>query len=223
MPAQIFISSAVRNGKPQKLGTGDTDYANTLAKALKKNGQDAQYMMKLVDENSIYRHIFKEAKKSKKKPILHILINPPALGSAFSRKGLEKFKKNGGEVVITVVEFVRATMSDRHRLDIINKLDLAKEVIFLDDNDKNQAIAFNKDKSKRKILSSATVISVPATVSIKTKPPEERNGDIISFGMIRGGKGLQEHVLPLAKLIKKSKDPLVNQKKSNNSWQSSNS
>ncbi len=221
MKTKVFISTASIHQTSNQEGTGDIDYAKTLSASFQENGQDAEFLLSQhSEEEEVYNYIYNDSNKSAN-PILHILINAPGLGTAFSRKGIESFKeKGGGKVVITVVEFVRGNMKDEHRALALENIDLAEEVIFLDDNDKKRAIEFNKTRStispyaaaKNKILEESLVIPTPATVDVISKSQDEKGGDILSFGMIRKGKGFNK-IINLAKLIKESKDGRINTKK----------
>lgn len=209
---KIYISTASPQFSSTQDGTGDIDYAKTLIESFKNSGQDAEFLLENSEEK-IYSSILSESTRKGSSPILHILINSPGLGTAFSRKGIEDFKKKGGRVVITVVEFVRGNMTDQHRRLALQNIDLAEKIIFLDDNDKNEAIKFNNSPDKDRILQESSVIPVPATVNVTSdKSLDEKGRDIMSFGMIRTGKGFSS-VISLAKLIKASGNEKCKHKK----------
>ncbi|GAA5253123.1 hypothetical protein [Candidatus Rickettsia kedanie] len=145
------------------------------------------------------------------------MINAPTIGFSFSEQGLKKFKENGGVIVATAVEFASRIAAPNLKLDTLKYLSYADQVIFLDENDKKQAIKYQQrhDKHNRALnnkLLESQIINVPSTVPVSDKRPEERGHDIISFGMIKAGKGFA-HVRKLAELIKDSPDPLMKDKK----------
>lgn len=200
-------------------GSGDIDYTKTLEQSLKKSlGKESNvhYLQGMNNEKVIFEHIEKNTPTSDKK-VLHMMINAPTIGFVFSEQGLKKFKENGGIIVATAIEFASRNATPNLKPDTLKYFSYADQVIFLDENDKKQAIEYQQrhDKNNRALnnkLLESQIINVPPTVPVSDKKPEERGHDIISFGMIRAGKGFA-HVRKLAELIKNSNDPLMKDKK----------
>lgn len=218
---QVFISTAHKDPKDELSGTGDVDYATALQESLNvKTPGSAIYIRKIFSEAQIYAYV--RAHQATENPILHVMINAPRTGFAFSPTGLERFKRSGGTIVMTAVEFYKHEGRDPSYIsDSLAYLQKADKVIFLDEQDKKSAMeslhldtraGFSDSKEFADRLSKALVIPVPPTVLVGALDPETRGGDIISFGMIRVGKGLA-HVIKLANLIKNSQDARVQNKK----------
>ena len=199
----IFISTAHKNQYDEQAGTGDIDYARTLAEKLKESYQNTNSseevacIQHLHNEDEIYTYIEKTKSKN---PILHIMLNPPYTGSAFTVNGLVEFKKrNNCKIVITSIEF--AKYSEHLKTEACNYFEIADHIIFLDDNDKEKAKEFSGSRSVD--ICSASVIPVPATIPEipGLKPSGERGNNVLFFGMIRKAKGIG-YLLELAQLIK---------------------
>jgi hypothetical protein len=102
MPTKVFLSAASKTLKLQISGTGDIDYANTLSESFCAAGQNAEFVnMQSNSQNDIYSHIWQTSKQEAVSPILHILINSPDLGNAFTRRDIKNFKQQGGKVMCT--------------------------------------------------------------------------------------------------------------------------
>ena len=206
MPS-IFISTAHENQDDEQVGTGDVDYAHTLAERLKElyqiyNGsEEVDCIQHLHDENTIYKYI--EETKSKN-PILHIMLNPPYTGSAFTLDGLLRFKeRNNCKIIVTAIEFAKYDFYLKSKA--FSYFNIANHIIFLDDKDKEQAEEFSK--SKLSSMCSTSVIPVPATIPNipGLKPSRERGNNILFFGMIRKAKGIG-YLLQLAQLIQTNQE-----------------
>ena len=205
MPS-IFISTAHKNQDDEQAGTGDVDYARTLAEKLKElyqstyGSDEVDCIQHLHDENAIYRHVIEKTKS--KNPILHIMLNPPCTGSAFTVEGLVKFKEQSNcKIVVTSIEFAKYNWS--LKTQAFSYFKIADHVIFLDDNDKEKAEEFSTLSG----VCNTSVIPVPATIPEipGLKPSEERGNNILFFGMIRKAKGIG-YLLNLAQLIKTAQE-----------------
>jgi hypothetical protein len=144
------------------------------------------------------------------------MVNAPITGFMLTPEGLEEFKKQGGHVVITALEFAKhetyrdPTEGASRALNTFLMLEKADQVVFLDENDKKSAEIYAKKLGKS--LPPAQVIAVPPTVPLARKALADRGKDIISFGIIRHSKGLNQ-VCALARLIKDSKEASVSSNK----------
>lgn len=213
----IFISTAHKDPNDELSGTGDVDYAEALKNSLNlKNSGSTTYIRNMFSESQIYAHIRKH--QATEIPVLHVMINAPRTGFAFSPEGLENFKRSGGMIIMTAIEFYKFEHRDHtHILDSLKYLKKADKIIFLDEIDKKSALeqtqrlGLANDADFVQKLTESRVIPVPPTILVTTET-QARGGDIISFGMIRAGKGLA-HVIKLAQLIQKSADEQVKNKK----------
>lgn len=211
----LFISTVYENPLDERSGTAEVDYAKTLADAIHAGGKSVCCMRGFLTEQSVYEYVW--ANTDSENPTLHIMMNPPWTGSAFSPAGLKEFKELGGKVVVTVME-VNIHHEDNTTLkSTLAVLKEADNIIFLDASDKENAIKFqlNNDPLNTRLkmlLQAASVIPAHPTIGRISNELNERGGDILFFGSIRAGKGLA-HVIKLANLIKSSTDPAVNQKK----------
>lgn len=204
----IIISTAPPSQEDDTAKSGDIDYAATLVKSLQARGLNCTFLRGAASENEL---------TPSPSSLLHIILNCPKTGCGFSLESLQTFKASGGRVMVTVVEFAKYR-NVSFKLQTIGYLKLAEQAIFLDEVDKGEAIRFvnnNREENSAKLLSlleRAQVIAVPPTVTLCSTPPAARAGNIISFGMLRQGKGIS-HVIKLAKLIKASHDPELQKKR----------
>lgn len=215
----VFYSTADTEQWGAVSGTGDVDYGNALKNALNHAVPGAACFLNQFDnEQDVYAYIEKHKKNAT--PILHVLKNAPRIGSAFTIEGLTAFKKTGGKVVVTAVEFNKHRWSrggDQLKKDLLEAIRVSDEAVFLDELDKKAALealsSFSSGNAELKTkLERAKIICVPPTVTIKIPPSLARGSDIISFGMVRTGKGLA-HLRKLAGLIKQSDNPMMKDKK----------
>lgn len=208
----IFISTAHKNSRYEQDQTGDVDYATKIAEILERKGEKITYIRNVFDENKIYDQL-KDAQKINPDAqiILHIMINAPHTGAAFSIEGLQQFKQETKvNIVITAIEFEKVTCDKKQTLQYC---ECADSIIFLDEMDKYSAICHYRAQKKYSALcfeklKNAAVISVPPT--IPTSISQNANSansesNILVFGMIRHGKGFS-HVIKLAELIKAHQD-----------------
>jgi len=208
---KVFVSVANLCAADEVEGTGDIDYAQAITRQY-TNSVPCELISQLHDENAIYRHVFAQT-PANHTPILHLMLNLPRTGSAFTPAGLEQFQQRGGRLILTVIEFAKPNIVNL-RSDFLAYMRVAETIIFLDEMDKNAAIKSIEPQELSLLdkTTAAKVIAVPATVPLIDTPVEQRGGNILSFGMIRQGKGF-EHQLNLARLIKSSSDPVMNSKK----------
>ena len=224
MPYTIFISTFHKIQQDERSGTGDVDYAKTLAKIINQsNIEDTtrkhschyieSQLFKTYSEESIYHFI--EGQKANDSPILHILLNAPNVGFGFTAQGLTDFKARGGRIVMTAVEFKKH--AELHlKIDTLTRLQYADSIIFLDKFDKEEAIKVAathfQDAIFLKKLKYAAIMPVPATIQPDVLPIEKRGLNIGFFGIIRKGKGF-DHILRLAILLKQSREHLLQGRK----------
>jgi hypothetical protein len=117
------------------------------------------------------------------------MINPPRTGMAFSAQGLRQFKQETqATLIITVIEFEKLKPAEQSMGQAL--IQEADKLIFLDEYDRTAAAQYD-----------AAIIPVLPTIPCLTADFDTRGNDIISFGMIRVGKGLGL-ILELAKQIK---------------------
>ncbi len=232
MPS-IFISTAHKNAKDEQEGTGDIDYARTLAKQLQDSFKESsvqpsssstsssveesvsanivECIQGIHEEETIYQNIreFKAKHPQNREPIiLHIMINPPKTGCAFKPENIEKFKKETGvKVVITSIEF--AKYDEQQKSQAANYFEVADQLIFLDEYDKQAAKSYIPYELLPK---NTSVIPVQATIPEipELREPKDRENNILFFGMIRQAKGIG-YLLQLAEL-KKDTDQLKDMK-----------
>ncbi len=218
----LFFSTAHPDSHDEQSGTGDVDYTQALADTINSQKfvrQKACYIRGIFDEKVIYKYIKEHA--ANRSPILHVMINAPRTGFAFTVEGLTRFKQLGGQLVVTAVEFAKHRYHPepaalQYQRTTLEYLKIADQIIFLDEIDKDAAIAFQQthfsgDRLLLNKLQTAKVISVPPTIPPLVDTPPQ-GGDIISFGMIRVGKGLA-HVIKLARLISETEEPQMSHKK----------
>lgn len=215
---EVFVSSA----NTEISGIGDVDYATAVVDGMNQTAPGrCVYLKGIHKEHEIYAHI--EKHKATKHPVLHIMNNraTTGAGSVFTTEGLRGFKTTGGKVVMTPIEFAkysdRGAQGHAAMKELISYLDVADEAIFLDEFDKQSALDTmmflygNQKQALAEKIKRALVIAVPPTVIIEA-PKAEREGHVISFGMIRPGKGLA-HLRKLALLMQNSSDPKMNKRK----------
>lgn len=141
----IFISTAQRNVNYDTPKTGDIDYAHSIVKELNTLQPNTASMTEgLYSEAEIYQYVLQQ-----QNPILHVMLNPPFTGMAFTPEGLKSFREKGGRVVITAIEFAKFEGRENEYLKeygihpqklILQFLEQADEAIFLDENDKKTAL-----------------------------------------------------------------------------------
>ena len=203
---KIFISTAHKNSEDEQSGTGDVDYATAIFEETNKilPGQVSR-ISGLFLEQDIYKHI---KENGAAQPTLHIMINPPRTGMAFTAAGLKGFKEETeAKIIVTTIEFAKLCNNPTGPLDIaagLELLNIADQIIFLDSHDKDSAYV-HADLNLKQKIDQATVIPVLSTIEPLAVPLVERGRDIISFGMIRVGKGLGL-VIELAQQLKLSGD-----------------
>lgn len=233
---QVFISASSKNPHDELPGTGDIDYMQTVCNGVNNETPfEAIPIQGMHDEREIFAFI--NAKKNSTQPLLHLHLNFPGTGTVFSLEGLKAFKARGGKLVITAIEFSKYSSSSGYKKTILQYFELAESILFLDETDKQDAIEnFSKlalyDSIDRKEISDRTVGRVSTHITenkklheklkqsqivqlmptIPTVPGHRLGQNIISFGMIREGKGFA-HLIKFAKLLKKSKDALLSGKK----------
>ncbi len=201
LPASVFLVAASASWSSSHRRTGDIDYAATLQRTIEK---ETQRKVILIEKARNPEKILQEMKKSSPPAILHLLINPIPIGTGtlLTPADLKKFKAEGIKIVITAIDFAKYDKLSKHNVQqqtITSYLKMADQVIFLDEFDKHSAIQF-ADTSLQQKLSGAKIIPVPSSVPNKLLEEEKRGKNIISFGMIRKGKGLI-HVTKLATLL----------------------
>lgn len=221
----IFITTACKEKSYGQDQTGDIDYAKTLKENLKKRGINIFLIEDPDNEESFFNEISKKTPKGSQ-PILHLMLNPPNTGCMLSPERIQQFKDAGGKVVITVVEFAKNIVGSDGLGQLIWKKDKATqkllpdivmeylrkadEAIFLDENDRDTANKYAEKYANMHAIApffpNSTVIDVPPTVPVSAIKPSERGKDIISFGMIRRGKGTG-FLIQLAQLIMVSNHP----------------
>ncbi len=199
----IFLSTLNKSQKVDQTGTGDIDYTRSIETMINlKYPGICHYIHNQLDEAAVYAHI--ERHRSEFPPILHIQLNAPDIGFGFTRAGINAFKARNGKIVMTAIEFKK--YGERaHKKIMLDYLELADEIIFLDEFDKKEAIKtalfFEMEELFQEKLSYAAVIPVPPTINLDLLPLEKRGSYIGFFGIIRKGKGL-DHIVRLAVLIK---------------------
>jgi hypothetical protein len=209
----VVISTAPRDASFAHEKTGDIDYARTIAQQLyQQQGVPAKLLEGYQSEEEIFQAV---ATASPNNPsILHLMVNCPNIGTMTTPQKLKQFKENGGKLVITVIEFAKhAGRYSGNQLQEMTAeyIAIADHVIFLDENDFNCAKKHCKNHDIA--LPKTSVINVPATIAIPSNSSAMREGGhILSFGMIRNGKGVA-HLIKLAQLIKNSDHHLVKNKK----------
>lgn len=201
----VFIIAAPSHSDFDKPNTGDIDYARTLATHIQSHyKKNVTLITQAGSSQSIFQQIWRNSDSNK--PILHLLLNPsaPFTGCMITPLELAAFKNKGGKVVISMIEFAKydewGPEGKEPQIKALSYLDNADEIIFLDEYDKKSACNQANLKWLKK-LNHAKVISVPATIPINTQPLHRHGKDIMSFGMIRKGKGLDTVVLKLAELL----------------------
>lgn len=192
--------------------TGDVDYTKSIMAELQKHGLDARfYASESETGKEQIEKILKQSKKENTKPVLHVVLNAGWFGmfagGAFEAEDLKYFKENGGEVIITGLEFKKDTISQNmaNKEGFKERFACADKIIFVDEIDKESCLSdelFQEEKMKEKIKN-AHVIPVPSTVEIskQNKHLKERGRDILSFGIIRGYKNIEKLNLDLAEKL----------------------
>jgi hypothetical protein len=200
---KVFISTAHIDPQDEQDNTGDIDYAKAIyEESSKLLPEQVCRISGLFKEQEIYAHIEERADIE---PVLHVMINPPRTGMAFTSEGLRAFKeKNKAKIIITAIEFAKLINNKDSTINIANGLKIlsvADQIIFLDSNDKDVAYVFADQSLKSKINQASIVPVLPTIEQLLTVPIQNREKNIISFGMIRVGKGLGLVIL-LATMLK---------------------
>ena len=214
----IFIIAVPKEGHDLSLQAGDGAYVKTLACHIEKEKK-----VTLITAAKSPTDIFKpisESIQGVKKPIVHLIINtgPPYTGCRITPEEWKSYKEQHAiSIVITVIEFAKhAEFESQHATPMqglmLEYLEVADRIIFLDEEDRSCALK-KSESSPFSAIQQAEVIPVPATAPICTLPLTKRGKDIISFGMIRKGKGLGSHVKKLAEKIRDSKEKHIKNKK----------
>jgi len=96
-------------------------------------------------EKDIYSFI--EAEKNSHHSILHIMLQLPIIGSAFSLEGLTHFKSmgKGQRLVITPLLLSHPSMTKALKQETLKYLALADSIVFTNEADKKEAIALCKE------------------------------------------------------------------------------
>jgi len=228
---KIYISSAKKSGKPLNLMAGDTDYVETLVRDLRSKIGDEEVvlieddMRKAAIANNkspiiTGDQIFNELLTKREPGILHLMLNLPSTGAAYSLEHLQKLKEHGYKIVISCIEFMRYVgRNEDLQTKAIELMNIADQVIFLDRPDQQAAMTFllklksssssslvdeNSEKSSaEEAIRNSTIIPVPCTTPTTQKVWSKRPANVISFGAIRRGKGLP-HLIKLAELFKEA-------------------
>ena len=200
---EVFISTAHQDPKDEQVNTGDIDYAGKIFQLTNQiSPGKIDLIRELFEEQKIYEYIEKNGAPS---PTLHIMINPPKTGMAFSIDNLQAFKeKHNVKIIITVIEFAKF-IDTKEAFNNINKtlkfLNIADQIIFLDNSDKDNAYIFANQSLKSKIQQGSVIPVLPTIEQVTSIDPLMREKNIVCFGMIRTGKGLGL-VIELAKQLK---------------------
>lgn len=203
----LVISSESPFEQDNQIKSGDCDYATQLSLAVQRS------------QPSLVTHYFKNntcenmrAILQQKGPIsFHLMLNAPRTGFAVSQEYLIQLKQRGVTIIITAIEFAKHEDINLKQ-QTLAYMKLADKIIFLDDEDKTQAINFATSRgSEITALTQASVIPVPPTVAPQNISTKKTASNIMCFGMLRRGKGFA-HIIRLAELIKSSDEVLVNQK-----------
>lgn len=199
----VFMSCQAPHEVDSLDKTGDVDYTNTCIEKLHDSDVDISHFN--FNDKDMVAKLFKNDGKNK---IFHLMLNAPKTGFGIPLEFLNKLRSQGVKIVVTALEFAKY---DRQKLkhDMLKYFDLADKIIFLDENDKNQALQFSsvypsKVGKSVELIKSASVLNVPPTISEKNITTEKQDANIMCFGMLRKGKGFA-HVLHLAELLKESK------------------
>ncbi len=202
----IFFSTLHKVHKDEVAGTGDIDYTLSIEASMNRIYRESCcYIREKKTEQEIFEFI--EQHRANDAPILHIMVNAPNIGLGYTEQGLKDFKSKNGRLVITAVEF-RKYSSPEQKKEVLDRLQYADEIIFLDEFDKQDALFnvvthFPTSADFLAKIGNAIILPVPATVAPNLLPITKRGHNIASFGILRAGKGL-DHVLRLAKLLKKT-------------------
>lgn len=216
--APVFIVATSDDLGYVKTMTGDIDYARVLASSMQQFYHNkVKLILEAKSVQDIYNVIKKESTSSPNPPILHLLLHPKPhrTGSMLQPKDLAEFKLQGGRVIVTAIEIAKFADGRLGGLEAqaraTSYFEVADQVVFLDENDKQCAIEIAGQGLKNK-LKCSPVIPVPPTIPVSSKPLKQHGKNIISFGMIRSHKGF-EHVLKLAALLGESKESKLQNKK----------
>lgn len=187
--------------------SGDCDYAKQLKHSIERAFPNSvtHYFMKNTYEGM-------QKLLEQKVPItFHLMLNAPRTGFAVSIDFIRQLKQKGVPVIMTAIEFAKHQDDDLKERTMAY-LQHADAIIFLDEEDKAQAIDYTRTKGDvPDALTRASVIPVPPTVAPENISTKKYGSHIMCFGMLRRGKGFG-HIIHLAQLIKNSKNSLVNQK-----------
>ena len=206
--SEVYLVTESPGADYNKGQTGDVDYAKNIALYLRE-----QYQLTVTCVHNDSRVILDGAMaKGGTKPIVHLLLNAPHTGFALDIAYLSKLKASGIKLVITVLEFAKH-LEAKLKKQTLDHLNLADQVIFLDENDKQDALetAMVSHPLLSTKIESASVLVVPPTISPAYISQEKNAADIMVFGMIRAGKGMA-HVLQLANIMKESPEKSLRSK-----------
>lgn len=183
---------------------GDFDYANSLSRHV--------YQSQHISDSSlsgkeIINLITDDAEKIGETPVLHLMLSflkeELFTGSSISLEDLREFRKKNpnGRIVITFIEYAKASVyENRKSLEIIDEYARnADKVIFIDEKDQEVALSTSLVKQ----IQDSTVIHIPNTVSCEEFPDIINRGkNILSFGIIRPYKGIEDKILLIARMLK---------------------
>lgn len=210
---QVFIAASSKNPEQELPGLLDVDYTQAVI-----NNVEAETAFNVVpiqgmhNEKEIFSYI--DAKKNTSSPILHLHLNVPNVGTAFTLEGLGAFVKCGGKLVITALDFFKYSNEDKKIM--LQYLSLANTIVFLDDVDKEDAIhaltkiTIPESKHLGEMLAESIVAPCMPTVPVYSR--KHSLGNIISMGAL-DSEDRFNHILKLARLIQKSKEIEINTKK----------
>lgn len=134
----VYLSGATHDLSPEKTGTGNVDYQNTLAQHLKERFSETfRLIEKMNDEKEIFDLI--EQTKATHHPLLHIIINAPNTGCLFTIDRLKAFKERGGRLVITVLDHDKQNDSSLKK-QTNDYIELADHCILLDSSNKRSVL-----------------------------------------------------------------------------------
>lgn len=140
-------------------------------------------------------YIDKILDNSDNKKILWLNLRPPESGFLFFPDDLERLKRNGIKILITVHEFYINSYRKYNKIITINLLKYADHVIFFNKIDANEAV-------KMGMKNNFSFTKQLRTCYIDTISPLKRDNNILFFGIIRPNKGL-ENIIKLVKLLYK--------------------
>jgi hypothetical protein len=135
--------------------------------------------------------------------VFHLMLNPPLTGCGIEVTFLQKLKRQHFKIIMTAIEFAMYEEREKHK--IFEYIPHADEIIFLDEMDQFSALDFASTHNQSLIpkIRASHVIPVPPTIDSTHISTEKTRNNIMSFGMIRSGKGF-DHTLRLAELLKQN-------------------